>query len=1011
MRLFPTATPAPYLRIAGFFFLICCCISFSFPNLAFPQKNSLPELPPDLGSIPKNRVFFGMYEPMPALDRWLQAEDPVPTETMRWTSDYLFLSRIPLHYDSWGIRDDWHGPSLLRIACDVEIPPGEYKVWLRARAMGRLWLDGQVIARTDKVRRKSQDGEQPVSPVPQPPFPGLRPHGYHQQEVSEPLVIEKGGAQRLILELIVGGPKHRIETGEILVALQPASEETLYLLGPGSSPWIELRNEHLEPRITKWSQEMNDFDIANRRAASQSQNEYWDARHQHAQQWSRNSLRPELPAEISTPELTSRSEHPVDRFIHAKIEQAWGASRTTDREVSERFYGKVLPILRDNCFRCHGEKSNGDLRVDSREAILQSGESESPAVVPGSPDDSELIAQIRAGAMPPTESGLSKEQIETLEKWVEEGAPWPDPIRERADLEPTPSIDDAAFLRRVYFDTIGLPPSREEAVAFLSDTSPTKREALIDRLLQDDRVADHWMSFWQDLLAENPPLINQSMGSTGPFRWFLYDALLDRKPLDRMVTELILMRGSVQTGGSAAFKLAGESDSPMAAKGGILASAFLGIDLQCARCHDSPYHSTLQQDLYALAAMLDRQAVAVPKTSRVPDEFFEKKGGRESLIKVSLAPDAKIEPIWPFVESLDLSSEGIPSKWLREENDTREQLALLITSPQNQRFSQVFANRVWKRLMGTGIVEPVDDWEGQVPSHPELLNWLAAELIESGYDWTHIMRVIFTSETYQRASAGSSVATSASDRFFHAPDRRRLSAEQIVDALHVALGRDYDCEELTFVHDGARTLGQRQTFGVPHRAWMFVSLNNERDRPSLALPRAAVIVDVMDAFGWPGSRQKPMGQRDDSPNVLQPALLANGTLVRNLTRASYDSEMAKMAIEATSPRELVTSWFLRILSRPPTEAELEEFSSVLAEGFETRIVAEALPVVPPSLPELPLVTWFNHLQPETTTIQLEHEKRVDAGPPADPRLSPSWREVYEDFVWSLVNSPTFVWTP
>ncbi|MCA9202647.1 MAG: DUF1549 domain-containing protein, partial [Planctomycetales bacterium] len=176
-----------------------------------------------------------------------------------------------------------------------------------------------------------------------------------------------------------------------------------------------------------------------------------------------------------------------------------------------------------------------------------------------------------------------------------------------ADAVAAPAVvDDAAFLRRAYLDTVGVPPTAAEAREFLEDASADKRRRLIERLLDDSRWADHWTSYWQDVLAENPTMINASLNTSGPFRWFLYDSLRDNKPLDRMVTELILQRGSPHEGGSSGFGLAGNNDAPMAAKGQIIASAFLGIELQCARCHDSPYHSTKQRDLYALAAMFER---------------------------------------------------------------------------------------------------------------------------------------------------------------------------------------------------------------------------------------------------------------------------------------------------------------------------------------------------------------------------------------------------------------------
>ena len=168
---------------------------------------------------------------------------------------------------------------------------------------------------------------------------------------------------------------------------------------------------------------------------------------------------------------------------------------------------------------------------------------------------------------------------------------------------------------------------------FLADTKPGKRAALIDELLADERWADHWMSYWQDLLAENPTLINATSNSTGPFRWYLYDALRDDKPLDRIVTELMMMRGSPHEGGSAGFAHGRAKRFALrGARDMSWPSAFLGLELQCARCHDSPYHTTKQKDLYSLAAMLERKPVTVPKTSTVPAAFFEKQT-RESLIK------------------------------------------------------------------------------------------------------------------------------------------------------------------------------------------------------------------------------------------------------------------------------------------------------------------------------------------------------------------------------------------
>ncbi|MCA9063443.1 MAG: DUF1553 domain-containing protein, partial [Planctomycetaceae bacterium] len=612
--------------------------------------------------------------------------------------------------------------------------------------------------------------------------------------------------------------------------------------------------------------------------------------------------------------------------------------------------------------------------------------------------------------MPPGDAGLSKAQQNVLQEWIRSGAAWPVGAPDLVTQPPSPIISDAAFLRRVTLDLIGLPPTAEEVRLFLADGSADKRQRAVERLLQDDRTADHWMSFWLDLLAENPTLLNASLNSTGPFRWYLYDSLRDHKPLDRLVTELMLMRGDPHEGGSAGFAIAAENDSPFAAKGHIIASAFLGIELQCARCHDSPYHSTTQKDLYSLAAMFERKPVTVPKTSRVPAAFFEKKV-RQALIVATLNPDEPVNAVWPFAETTGVADDAGIDSLVHDPKDSRERLAALVTSPQNRRFSRVFVNRVWKQLIGAGLVEPVHDWEGREASHPELLDWLAQELIQHDYDVTHIVRLIVTSDLYQRDAIGSNLTAPPETRLFLAPEKRRLTAEQVVDSLHAAVGRAIDSEELTFVHDGRRPLSNRLTLGSPNRAWMFADLKNERDRPSLSLPRARMVVDVLEAFGWTGSRQKPITDRERDPNVLQPGVLANGALVAILTRLSYGSHLSDVAIQAESAEDLVDHLFLSILSRSPTEEEREQFTAVLRPGFSDRLIPADQVQFPPPLPPLPLVTWFNHLQPEANSIQQEIERRVQEGPPGDPRIRSEWRQVCEDAVWSLLNHTEFVWVP
>lgn len=960
---------------------------------------------PEVGSVSPGKVLVSFHEAMPTHERWLNEDEKWPAETMRWETDHFVLSRLPLRYDAWGIREAWRSPLLVRLTADVTLPAGKHRFLMRARALGRLWVNGSLVAKTEGMIKSPPDGEEPIPPVLPPADPNLRPAAYWQQEAAGEVEIPSDGTYRVVLETVVGGTKLRAETSELCAAVQNADGKGYTVITPAGTTPLPLVNNSVEPALARLESDLAAFDDSNRRAAAASLDGFWKSRHTTAAQWAQTHPAPLVPA---------KSRHPIDTFLKNKMDMAVEASTKSPAQTALHFHEKVLPILRDECFRCHGEKEKGGLKLNSLANALKAGESEKPAVVPGAPQKSEIIARLvtqdEDERMPPKGEGLKADQIDILHQWIASGAAWPAPLIEPAQVAPSPSLNDAEFLRKVSLDLIGVPPTEKELRDFLADTRPDKRESIIDSLLKDDRWADSWLPYWLDVLAENPALLNATLNSTGPFRWFIQDALRDNKPMDRFVTELILMRGNQHTGGSAGFSMAGENDSPFATKGQIIASAFLGMELQCARCHDSPYHSTKQHDLYSLAAMLDRKAVTVPKTSMVPAAFFEKKS-RESLIKVTMKPGESVPPAWPFAEVTGCSDSPALNASMQAPKDSRERLAALITSPENIRFAQVMVNRVWRRYMGAGFVEPVHDWEGHPASHPELLNWLAHEFVAHGYDLKRLTRIILTSETYQRAASGNNLAAAPELRFFNAPERRRLTAEQVVDSLYAASGSSMDVEEITFDPTGRRAEGARITLGTPKRAWMLASLTNERDRPSLSLPRAQCVTDVMEAFGWIGARQSSRTDRETAPNVLQPGVLANSSLSITLTRSADKSTMANLAVSAPTAEALVEQIFFRFLSRAPNTAELSKFSAQLSTGFTERLVPENEIQRPVPLPPLGRVTWYNHLRAEATTIAQENEKRARMGPPPDPRLRPEWREVYEDFVWSLINTREFVWLP
>ena len=915
------------------------------------------------------------------------------------------MPRLPLRYDDWGIRQGWKGPVLLRVTADVQFTPGMRKFMLRARGLGRLWVDGALIAQT-KPPSGDTGGYQPVQLVPAPPLPGLRPVGFGDQEVFGEAEVGANGKCRVILETLAGSAKTRVATGELSVSVLAADGQSYELLRPdATAPITPLTDAGWTATARRSEASLAALDDATRRAAAASLEAFWTKRHEIARQWASAHPAPAAPA---------GTMNPIDAFLSRKIHSALAASAGAVTAEGKLFHEKVHPVLSEHCFRCHGEKEKGDLRLNSRDAALKPGISGDPAIVPTDPAKSHALTRVRSQdpeeRMPPKGDGLNSGQIAALEEWIKAGALWPATPVAAADVAAPPVIGDAPFLRRVFLDTVGILPSAAEARAFLADSNTDKRARLIDRLLADPRLADQWISYWQDVLAENASLLKPTLNNSGPFRFFLYEALRDDKPFDRLVTELIMMRGSKSEGGSAGFGMASDNDAPLAAKGQILSSAFLGVELQCARCHDSPFHRTKQRDLYSLAAMLDRKIVTVPKSSTVPAAFFEKKA-RESLIKVTLKPGETIAPVWPFAAICGGDDEAAIDVLVQDPKDTRERLAALISGPQNERFPQVVVNRVWKRLIGAGFVEPAHDWEGHPASHPELLAWLAREFITHDYDLKYVIRLILNSEIYQREATGQNLKATPGQRFFAAPDRRRLSAEQVVDSLYAAAGKPLEVEELTFDPDSRQSPDTMTHLGSPSRAWMFAGLSNERDRPSLSLPRAQAVSDVLEAFGWTGTRQNPRTDRETDSNVLQPAVLANSLMSQWITRASAGEGLAQAAVDAPSPEALVETIFLRFLTRLPGSGERARFVSELAPEFAGRIVPASGQAEPEGPSRLAKISWSNHLMPAATEVKIEMERRAREGDPPDPRLANAWREKYEDFVWAVINLPEFVWMP
>jgi hypothetical protein len=442
----------------------------------------------------------------------------------------------------------------------------------------------------------------------------------------------------------------------------------------------------------------------------------------------------------------------------------------------------------------------------------------------------------------------------------------------------------------------------------------------------------------------------------------------------------------------------------MAAKADIIAQAFLGQKLGCARCHDAPFHPFHQKDLFSLAAMMNGKPLKLPATSTVPLV----PGGRIPAVKISLKSGESIAPEWPFKDLIDHADSGpLPGS---ASQPSRHALAALVVSPDNGRFAQVIVNRVWKRYMGLGMVEPADDWSSAKPSHPELLRYLARELMMSDYDLKHIARLILSSHAYQRKPGATLPDQSEKNRLFAGPVRRNLTAEQLVDSLFLTVGKRFDCEEMNLNPAGDRSPSQFLNMGTPSRAWQLTALSNERDRPALALPIAQSLVDVMTTFGWRQSRQNAVTTRDDAPSPMQTLILANGIMGTRIVRLSDGGAFTDLCLQDQGLDKLLEETFLRVLSRPPAAEEARTFRELLRPYYANRKVKNA-GLTAGAMKTDNRVSWSNHLSAEATLIRMEEERKLRMGEEPTRRLTAEFRERFEDTLWAMVNSPEFVMVP
>ncbi|WP_315852082.1 DUF1549 and DUF1553 domain-containing protein [Tautonia rosea] len=454
---------------------------------------------------------------------------------------------------------------------------------------------------------------------------------------------------------------------------------------------------------------------------------------------------------------------------------------------------------------------------------------------------------------------------------------------EKLGLTPSVATNDATFLRRAHLDIIGRLPTPDETRAFLNDPSPEKRTVLIDRLLERPEYADHWATKWMDLLRPNPYRVG--IKAVWNLDAWIRRAFRENMPYDEFVRTIVAAQGSTfQEGPATIFRDRRDPEELTT----MVSQLFLGIRLDCARCHHHPFEVWGQEDFYGFAAYfaeVGRKGTGLsPPISGGEEIIFA--SGKGSVAHPLTGETMKPAPL--FGEAPEA------------EDDPRESLAYWMTDADNPYFAQVIANRVWADLMGIGLVEPVDDLRAtNPPTNPELLDALAKEFVEGGYDLKHLIRTIMTSQVYGLDSSPDE-RNVVDVRNYARHYRKRLGAEALIDAVCDITGvpESYD----------AAAPGTRASQIWTHRV------------PSTFL----------DTFGRPDPNQDPPCERVPDTSVTQVLHLMNAP---DLHAKITDEKgvAAELAASDRSAEEIVEELYLRVFCRLPSEEEKAIARSVFEE--------------------------------------------------------------------------------
>ncbi len=424
----------------------------------------------------------------------------------------------------------------------------------------------------------------------------------------------------------------------------------------------------------------------------------------------------------------------------------------------------------------------------------------------------------------------------------------------------SPMAGQTALLRRTYLNLTGRIPTPEQTRVYLSDNAEDKQARLVEQLIGNPAFVDYWTLYWAQLFRVQSASL-QPQGAKAFHDW-LREQVRTNRPLDEMVREMLLATGDSYQYGPANFSRIAAEPRKQAE---FISEALLGVRLRCANCHDHPLDHWTQDDYHGLAAIFaniqPRRVVSLSSRGTVTHP----KTGRPAIPRI------------PADRFLDTS------------NDPRQELTDWLVDPHNQLFAKSIVNRIWKRLMGRGLVEPVDDLRTTNPAtHPELLDRLAADFVEHGFDMRHTIRTIVSSAAYARDSR-TMPGNASDDRFYSHALIRPLPAEVLADAIVDVTGQ--------FDRYGDEPLGTRA-----------VALFDGQT-PSRAL-------DVLGRCPRDGSCDSGNAE----PGLPQILHFINGELI-NQKIASPQGRLHRLLSAGQSDKQILEQFYLAALARYPTTVE------------------------------------------------------------------------------------------